>query len=237
MSLEATKNPKARWLALCAPLAALLLVPSCLVDLDDRCGANQHYDTDNAVCVCEGDFALQGNSCVRCPENETGAVGGCTCLPGFARPTPGAPCAELAALGQDCKSDDDCGDELYGYCHVADGDDVGYCTAADCSTAADCPTDYGCNTRESPAFCERPPKGLGEACKSDADCEGNEAAYCETVQEHACVVNDCAADPNKCHGDWVCCDIGLLSQSLCIPPDALEDGACPVGGTLIPRTE
>jgi hypothetical protein len=237
MPSKHSQTTHARWLALCLPLAALLFTPSCLVDLDHRCGENQHYDADNAVCACDGDFALQGNACVRCGENETGSSDGCVCLDGFSRATPGAPCAELAALGQDCQSDADCGDAAYDYCAVASGEKTGYCTAPDCSTAADCPTDYGCNTRAARAYCERPPQGLGMACTSDADCAGNVASYCETVQEHACVVNDCKPDPNKCHGDWVCCDIGLLSQSLCVPPDALENGNCPVGGTLIPRTE
>lgn len=218
-------------------LVAALAVPACLVDLDNRCGEHQRYDVEQATCVCNGDYALGGNQCVPCGENETGSADGCVCIEGFSRATPESACTELAGLGQECRSNADCGDVAYAYCYIEDNDAAGYCTATDCNTAADCPTDYGCNTRHSPAFCERPPQGLGEKCSSSDECAGNVASYCETVSAHACVVNDCKPDPSKCHGDWLCCDIGLLSQSLCVPPDALEDGNCPAGGTLIARPE
>ena len=236
MSLEHPKNLGARWCALLIPLAAPLL-PACLVDLDNRCGENQHYDAEQSICACDGDFALAGNVCERCGEHETGSPDGCVCAEGFSRATPDAACEELAGLGQECVTDVDCGEAGFSYCYLGAGGEPGYCTAPDCSSAADCPTDYGCNTRETPAFCERPPSGLGIACTSSDDCAGNAASYCETVSAHACLVNDCKPDPSKCHGDWVCCDIGLLSQSLCIPPDQLENGSCPAGGTLIPRQE
>lgn len=235
MSFKHPPLAGARWCALLLPLFAAFSAPACLVNLDNRCGANQRYDAENGNCVCAGDFELSGNECVACGENEVGSPTGCVCADGFSRATPDAACEALAGLNQECASDADCGDARYGYCRVEADAKTGYCTSSDCSTAADCPEDYGCNTRTSPSYCEHPPDGLGTACKSSADCEGHAAAYCETVQAHACLVNDCKSDPNKCHGDWVCCDIGLLSQSLCIPPDQLEAGACPVGGTLIPR--
>jgi hypothetical protein len=84
-------------------------------------------------------------------------------------------------------------------------------------------------------FCERAPEGLGERCEASADCEDFEANYCEALVEQACVVADCASDPNVCHGDWVCCDISLVMASLCVPPSELQDGACPAGGTLVSR--
>jgi hypothetical protein len=237
MSNQHSKNSPARWAALLLPLAALWLAPACLVDLDSRCGEHQVYDSEQGNCACTSDYALIDNRCQRCGEHEIGSPTGCVCVEGFSRATPDAACSELAGLGQDCTSNADCGDPSYGYCYSADEGTPGYCTAPDCSTAADCPTDYGCNTRQAPAFCERPPQGLGIACTSSAECEGNAASYCEAVSAHACLVNDCKPDPNKCHGDWLCCDIGLLSQSLCVPPDALEDGNCPAGGALIPRPE
>jgi len=203
MPPEHSQRSRTRWLALWLSMTALTFAPSCLVDLDNRCGEHQHYDADNAYCACDSDFALQGNTCVHCGENEIGSTAGCVCLEGFSRSTPGAACAELAGLGQECQGDADCGDVNYPYCYLDAGGAAGYCTAPDCKTAADCPTDYGCNTREIPAFCERPPQGLGDPCKSSADCAGNVASYCETVQAHACLVNDCKPDPNKCHGDWV----------------------------------
>ena len=227
----------ARTCALCVPLLLGLLAPACLVDLDNRCGANQHYDAEQAICACNTDFELIGTTCVACAENETSSPDGCVCAEGFSQASPDAECEPLAGLAQDCKSDADCGDERYGYCHLESGASAGYCTAPDCTTFEDCPTDFACNTRQTPSFCEVPPDGLGQACSSSDDCAGHTASYCETVVAKSCVVNDCAPDPNKCHGDWVCCDIALLSQSLCIPPNELEDGACPAGGTIVPRQE
>lgn len=235
MLLQLPKPTGARWCALGVPILAGLLLPACLVDLEDRCGKHQRYDAEQAICVCDGDYALVGNECQPCAENEVGSSDGCVCAEGFARPTPDAACEELAGLGQECGSDDACGDASYGYCRIEVPEEPGYCTATECSTSEDCPTDYGCNTRQAPSFCERPPLGLGQACSSSDDCAGNVASYCETVVARSCVVNDCAPDPSKCHGDWLCCDIALLSQSLCIPPSELEDGNCPAGGVLVPR--
>jgi hypothetical protein len=237
MSFQYPKPAHARWWALGLPLAALWLAPACLVDLDDRCGEHQTFDAEQGNCACTGDYALVNDHCEPCGEHETGSPDGCVCSEGFSRATPDAACTELAGLGQECQSDADCGDPSYSYCHQPAATATGYCTAPGCSSAADCPTDYGCNTRQAPAFCERPPLGLGIACTSSDDCAGNTASYCETVSAHACVVNGCKPDPTVCHGDWLCCDIGLLSESLCVPPDALEDGNCPAGGTLIPRPE
>jgi hypothetical protein len=234
------KHPRhsgARFCALFIPLVVALATPACLVDLDDRCGENQRYDSDQANCRCDAGFELVGTTCVACGENEIGSADGCVCDAGFSRATPDANCEKLAGLGQECASDADCGDERYGHCRLETGGAPGYCTTPDCATSADCPGDYGCNTRETPTFCEHPPQGLGVPCTSSSECDGNVASYCETVSAHACLVNDCKPDPNKCHGDWVCCDIGLLSQSLCIPPSELEAGNCPVGGMLIPRQE
>jgi hypothetical protein len=207
-----------------------------LVDLDDRCGSHQSYDEDQSICVCDAEYALIDGACTACGEHEVGSPDGCVCEPGYSREDAESACALAGGLGKDCESDDDCDDARYSHCQLpSQGDGAGYCTNADCSSSADCQGDYACNDRETPSFCERPPSGLGKACSSSDDCEGNEASYCESVSAHSCVVNDCAPDPNKCHGDWVCCDIGLLSQSLCIPPSELSDGHCPAGGTLVPR--
>ena len=222
---------RARRGALITPLLLAIFVPACLVDLDDRCGDHQHYDAEQATCLCDPAYVLGAGACVPCAENEVGSPDGCVCAEGFSRKAPDAVCAQ-AGLGDACQSDADCSDPSYAHCRP-DGDS-GYCTASDCE-AAPCPGDYACNTREAPSFCERPPLGLGTACSSSDECAGFEAAYCETVVAKSCVVNDCKPDPNKCHGDWVCCDIGLLSQSLCLPPSELEDGNCPAGGTIIPR--
>ncbi len=235
MSVVPSKACKSRrWSAPLALVVTAWLTPACLVDLDDRCGKNQTYDADADLCHCDAAFARQGNECVPCGDNEVGSGAGCVCAPGFTRASANAPCLEAASLGQACTADEECGAD---FSHCALEGEEGYCTRADCETAADCPEDYGCNTRARPSFCERPPEGLGTACSDSADCADFPAAYCETVIAGACLVNDCAPDPDKCHGDWVCCDIALLSQSLCIPPSELEGGNCPAGGSLVPRSE
>jgi hypothetical protein len=48
-----------------------------------------------------------------------------------------------------------------------------------------------------------------------------------------CLKSDCKADPSVCPGDWACCDIALLGNSLCLPPAELSAGECPAGGHLI----
>jgi hypothetical protein len=228
--------PRSVFASLLASLGAVLLAPACLVDLDQRCGENQVFEAEKEVCLCAADFERQGDRCVACGENEQGSAEGCVCVEGFSRASADAACEPAASLGQECGGVEDCS-EAFAYCALGAEADVGYCTAQGCSTEADCPTDYGCNTRQSPSFCERPPEGLGTPCNAAEDCAGFAASYCETVSAGACLVNDCAPDPDKCHGDWVCCDIQLLSQSLCIPPSELENGNCPVGGTLVPRKE
>jgi hypothetical protein len=210
------------------------LLGGCLVDLNDRCGKHQKYDGENIRCVCEDGYGLVGNACVACGENEVGSLDGCACAPGYLRATPESPCAAEDTLGRACTKDEECVHPLYNHCHLI-GDGSGYCTAAGCTTSDECPkaASYACNTREAPSFCERPPTGFGAQCASAADCASFEATYCETASAKVCLVNDCKANPDICYGDQVCCDILLIGTSICVPPDQLENGACPAGGTLI----
>src|SRR6187551_809372 len=90
------QDRRARSCALFAPLISLWLAPACLVDLDDRCGENQHYDAEQVSCLCDAEYALQSGECVACPEHEVGSPGGCVCEPGFTRPEPEAAC-QMAA--------------------------------------------------------------------------------------------------------------------------------------------
>ena len=218
------------WLPVLPTLLVLAPV-ACIYDADERCGANQLYD--DGQCVCADGFGLSGQACVACGENEvSNPTGPCECAQGLIRLGEGEPCTE--AVGQPCSSDDECPSADFPYCQLEG--ESGYCTRQDCTAGGDdCPGEFACNDRGEAPFCERPPTGLGTECTNDDDCDGFEAAYCEVVSEHVCLVEGCAADPDICHGDWVCCDIGLISASLCIPPDELIDGACPVGGTLVPR--
>lgn len=218
----------ALWLIVVGP--SLL---ACLYDGGDRCGPHQEYDGDR--CVCAAGYGLTGNQCIACGTHEVGSLAGCSCEPGFVRASANGPCEEQAGLGKSCQSDSDCTHPGYSYCRVEGG--TGYCTVSNCKDSSACNTsiDYACNDRATPTFCERPPTGLGTACSDSSACAGFEASYCEALSEKVCLVNGCKEKPDKCHGDWVCCDIGVLRESLCIPPSSLEGGKCPVGGTLIPR--
>jgi len=226
-----TRSP---WLRL-VPVAFLLGLGTsgagCLYDSDDRCGENQRLD--GKQCVCEDGYGRGGDGCVQCAETEDGnPVGPCQCKVGLIRLAEGGDCVEAA--GKECELDADCPEGEFGTCHVEG--DTGYCTSVDCAAeAGDCPGDFACNDRVETPFCERPPTGLGTSCSEQEDCEGFEASYCETLSEKVCLMAGCADDPSICHGDWVCCDIGLIGASLCIPPSELDGGSCPVGGTLVPR--
>ena len=161
------------------------------------------------------------------------ALGRATVMASFARA--GYPAA-TARLGKACASDTECKDPKYSVCHLEGA--AGYCTSA-CETSEDCDRtlNYACDYFGAVGVCERPPTGEGHACATSADCAGFEADYCEAFREKKCLRQGCKQNPSICHGDWVCCDISVLGTSLCIPPDALESGACPGGGTLIPRGE
>ncbi len=207
----------------------LMLAGSCLVDSDHRCGAHQRLQDEQ--CVCDAGYGLTGNACVECAANEVGSLDGCACASGFGRTDPSKPCVSTASLGQACDADPDCADPADSFC--ASDSPRGYCTHADCTSSAECSNDYSCNTRNVPSFCERPPTGAGSPCQSDTDCSGFEAAYCEVVLAHACLKSGCKPDPNVCPGDWVCCDIPLIGESLCLPPGRLTGGECPGGGSLV----
>lgn len=211
-------------------MLAALTTGSCLYDSADACGPHQRLDESR--CVCDEGYGLEGQSCVACGEDEVGnPTGPCACDDGLTRPAPGEPCT--FALGRDCSSDSDC-DADFPHCQGAP--DAGYCTTVNCEPgASDCPSGFGCNDREEVAFCERPPEGLGRSCETSEQCADFEADFCEAAVTQVCAVDGCAEDSSICHGDWVCCDIELLGNSLCLAPEDLEDGACPAGGTLVPR--
>lgn len=215
-------------------LVACAALSACLVDEDDRCGEHSVLEKDR--CVCESGYGLVDDACVKCGKHEKGSLAGCTCESGYTRKSETGPCVEVGGLGAECESDADCLDELFPYCRVED--DGGYCTSPDCeegSEACDTAIDYSCNTRESPAFCERPPEGLGIECADQKQCEGHAASFCEALVSKVCLPGGCKSDTSKCHGEWVCCDIPVLGDSICVPPSEIVDGKCPADGTLIAR--
>ncbi|MEO8906140.1 MAG: hypothetical protein ABI488_26520 [Polyangiaceae bacterium] len=185
----------------------------------------------DALCACETGYGLTGNECLACGDNEVGSLDGCDCAPGFGRTDATQPCTRSEA-GKPCSADGDCKDALFSYCASAKQD--GYCTRPDCASSADCTNDYSCNARDAHSFCQRPPSGFGTTCHSSTDCAAFEASYCEVLSSHACLLSGCKADPSICPGDWACCNIPLLGNSLCLPQDQLSAGACPAGGTLVP---
>ena len=216
-----------------AALCLSVALSGCYVDPDKRCGDHQEYD--GVRCICAEDYGLVDNECVVCGKHEVGSLSGCGCSEGYIRRTPSGPCEESGGLGSECTKDDDCLDPAYPHCQIAA--DGGYCTQSGCETSDECDTsvDYACNTRETPSFCERPPVGLGTACTEAADCSDFSANFCESLVSKVCLPGGCKEDPGQCHGDWACCDIALLGNSICVPPTELTAGACPAGGTLIAR--
>ncbi len=231
--MSRTSIPRIRSRQLVPISLGLWLASACLFDPDERCGLAQHYD--GTKCVCDDGLELSGAECIPCGDHEISSENGCVCGEGYFRNDEDDSCERVKGLGDSCEDDEDCTDPAYGHCQPTE--EGGYCTKADCKSSDDCDGEYACRASGQLSFCERPPSGLGASCSSNDDCSDYEASFCEAVVNKSCVVNDCADAPNICHGDWVCCDIGLLSESLCIPPEELADGACPAGGSLVPREE
>lgn len=73
------------------------------------------------------------------------------------------------------------------------------------------------------------PTGQGEACASQLDCEGMQAAYCESFFLHQCLVEGCVAEgAPPCSEGWLCCDFtDVAGISVCVDSSLLEGGTCP----------
>jgi hypothetical protein len=198
-------------------------IGACVYDADDRCSINQVL-VDDTRCECVEGTALTPNGCVRCRENEVVGPDGCDCAAGFSRPTPGAACqaSAPAALGAECiVPGAPCGDPRYDHCHVTEGGD-GYCTIAGCTSSADCDGGYECDVGAAPAFCRRPPVGLGHACQSPADCAEGEANFCDLVVSNSCLEQGCSLEAQDCFGGQQCCDLSMFGVPVpvCLPPGA-----------------
>jgi hypothetical protein len=197
-------------------LAALpigLLLSGCLVDSEERCG---DLFVENAVgaCVCPNGQVPTDSGCERCGENERAAGGQCVCEQGFSRTSATSSCElvtdEPACTGSDCPAEGECA------------------SSANCAAPMLCDL-YGTGQ------CVDPPSGLGESCASDADCAGTDATYCELYSSLTCVIQGCKEDGGRCPGDMQCCDFAILSRSLCVGIEALNDGACPAPGVNVER--
>jgi hypothetical protein len=78
------------------------------------------------------------------------------------------------------------------------------------------------------------PTGEGEFCKTNADCASFDAKFCAPTMG-ACLIHDCASKTNACSSVSVCCDYSklLAGLSLCVPPEYIEGGECPMQGMKV----
>ena len=225
MSFKHPRLTGARWCALSLPIFSAFLAAGCLVDLNQRCGENQHYDAENVNCACDSGFALQGTTCAPCAENEVGSPDGCVCADGYVRPAPEDACQpKTDALGMACDTQSaPCADATYSHCQTTAGTS-GYCTSTGCGGAADCADGYACDKTTSVPYCRRPPVGAGQSCAAAADCAGTEATFCDTMVTHQCRVQGCTLSPDDCFSGTECCDLSGfgLPQPICV-----QAGTCP----------
>ena len=207
---------------------AALLLGGCIVESGDgACSKNQMRVRGEGVlyCDCVPGYVPDtqtGIGCLPCGEHEESVDGECVCEEGYTRPSAGADCSK-SALGSACSDDAACGGDVP---LCADG----YCTS-ECESSSDCERGWVCEEQEEGQACLKPPEGYGMSCESNEDCAGTEATHCETLQAKSCIVECSQSEP--CPGDWVCCDIALAGFVICIPPDDLDDGACPAGGQVV----
>jgi hypothetical protein len=188
------------------------------------CGQNETANATGA-CGCKPGFGRidPNTACAACGENEiTGATGACECTVGYGRTSPQEACAPLSpALGKSCDTQSEpCTDTQFNYCHAASGTQ-GYCTTQGCTTSDDCVGGYTCEVSASPTYCGQPattPVGLGKPCKSDADCAGTEATYCDLFVTMGCLVQGCTMAPDNCPSGYECCDLSAFSvpKPLCV---------------------
>lgn len=226
--------PSRRTLAYMAWALSLgVSIGSCIVG-DDKCDAHQvevSRDQKLYSCECEPGYVVspQGYGCVSCGEHQEVLNGKCVCEAGYERADDSATCEEIegSELGAACSESEPCANPNP-YC--ATSEDEPYCTTQGCARNDDCPKDWRCGSADELRFCQRPPSGFGDACESSDDCAGKEAAFCETLQTHMCIVSDCLEDPVACPSQSSCCDLkAFVGTSLCVANDFLTDGKCPDG--------
>lgn len=211
------------------------VLTSCILS-DSRCDTHQ-YQTSAELhsCSCDPGYVLSpmGYGCIPCGDNEEDNNGKCVCKSGFARTSDSAPCEEVqgSARGASCDTSQPCNDPNP-YCAVSES--MPYCTTQGCSRNDDCPMDWRCGNADGTRFCQKPPQGFGDHCQSMADCSGKEAAFCETLMTHMCIVSDCVSHPSDCPSQSSCCDLtSLIGASLCVANSVLTDGKCPGGSTPV----
>lgn len=196
-----------------ASLSLGLLGIGCLVDSERPCG-DELVENDAGACVCPNEQVPGASGCMRCGEHERVAGGQCVCDDGYSRASATARCEPVT--------------------------DEPSCTGGGCAVEGECESSAEC---ASPMLCDRyetgecvdPPEGLGQSCTSDADCAGTDATYCELYSSLTCVIQGCKEAGGRCPGDMQCCDFAILTRSLCVGIEALNDGACPAPGVNVER--
>jgi hypothetical protein len=203
-----------------ARLSLGLLALGCAYDAEQRCGKNQVLD-GRGRCGCTPDTVLVGQECLPCPAGEEVSAGKCSCVAGTQR-NPEGLCVPSQA-GESCNPQASTCSESFPYCHAKSAE-AGYCTSTGCTSPAQCPEGYACRLEASPAYCERPPVGLGRSCQGTEDCAGTEATFCDTYLSFQCIVQGCSISDDDCFSGWDCCDFTTLglNDTLCVP-----EGQCP----------
>jgi hypothetical protein len=207
----------------CVLGAALAVLGGCTVDEADQCGPDMAYSEEQRICLCVDSAIEVAGGCQACAESEVvdRANNECICPEGQVR-VDGEVCQAIAGLGDQCNGNDlTCEDTIYTVCAMSEDAATGYCTKP-CAEDAECDDAYTCADWEEEPYC-RSFTGQGQACESDADCAGNDAAACDTIQSHTCLVAGCSLELDDCPRGTGCCDLSIYGAgTLCIPP-----GTCP----------
>ena len=171
-----------------AVLAATLVLGGCVPTGDAACSAGERYD--DGFCLCEPPRMLNENG--RCEGSED--VGE----------------ADAEGYGGACDSDADCSSTYNTHCEQAPAGDR-YCTHKGCASNGECPLDSYCVGSGDAAYCKRYPTGLGGACSADAECAGQDAAFCTVgaPKGATCVEVGCSTNAD-CPPDTACNDYTSL---------------------------
>ncbi|MCX5747040.1 MAG: hypothetical protein NT062_31605 [Proteobacteria bacterium] len=175
------------------------------------------YVATLAACVCASNAIAVSGGCEACADEEVVVDNQCACPAGEVKDASGT-CGTVPGLGTPCNPQaSSCTDATYNYC-AASGVDTGTCTNR-CTVDADCGATGTCADWEPEPYC-RTFTGAGKSCAVQADCAGLDAAACDAVISHTCIVVGCSVSGNECPRDQVCCDYtslgyGLLCQAAC----------------------
>jgi hypothetical protein len=199
------------------------LLVGCLPPEDERC--SPHQVLVDGFCMCSQNTIPPPNAvgdCVPCEKHQHATGGICVCDDGFASDGMGGCIGTPPGLGVSCSATMACPVAEFPTCHDT-GNAGSYCTSTGCAGNDQCDGGFSCDRTVTPAFCKRPPTGLGMTCAAPADCAAFDASYCEMIQSHTCQVQNCSQSPDNCQVGSACCDLTMFSlPKLCVPI-----GMCP----------